>query len=86
VSLVIFDSGAPIGTGQAVYMTAVAQKLSGIDVDRGIEAFSRRSVAHGGSEWTRDDVQPPARHRLYRAVATSHFVLGPKDQRLPVNP
>jgi nitroimidazol reductase NimA-like FMN-containing flavoprotein (pyridoxamine 5'-phosphate oxidase superfamily) len=85
VSIVIFDSQVPIGTGQAVYMTAAAEELTGVGVDRVIQLFSRRSVAHGGSEWTRDDVHASARHRLYRAIASSHFVLGPQDQRLPVN-
>lgn len=86
VSVVIFDSRAPIDTGQAVYMTAAAEELTDVDLDRGIQLFSRRSVADGGSEWTRADVRRPARHRLYRAVASSHSVLGPRDQRLPANP
>jgi hypothetical protein len=30
-------------------------------------------------------VRPPARHRLYRATASEHFVLGPQDQRTPVS-
>jgi hypothetical protein len=32
-----------------------------------------------------DDAQPPARHRLYRARATEHYVLGPGGQRLRVS-
>jgi hypothetical protein len=27
----------------------------------------------------------PARHRLYRATASEHFVLDPHDRRLPVS-
>jgi uncharacterized protein YhbP (UPF0306 family) len=85
VSIVIFDSQAPVGTGQGVYMSAVAEELTGDDVDRGIGIFSRRSVAEGAAAWTADDVRPPAGHRLYRATASEHFVLGPQDQRTPVS-
>jgi uncharacterized protein YhbP (UPF0306 family) len=85
VSIVIFDSQAPVGTGQGVYMSAVAEELTGDEVDRGIRFFSRRSVAQGAGAWTADDVRPPARHRLYRATASEHFVLGPQDQRMAVS-
>jgi Pyridoxamine 5'-phosphate oxidase len=85
VGIVVFDSQAPIGTGQAVYMKAVAEELTGPDSGRGIDVFSRRSVEHGGSEWTLEDVQPPARLRLYRAIASEHFVLGAHDERVPVS-
>jgi nitroimidazol reductase NimA-like FMN-containing flavoprotein (pyridoxamine 5'-phosphate oxidase superfamily) len=77
VSIVIFDSRAPIGTGQAVYVSALAQELAGADLDRGIAVFSRRSEAQGASEWEPEDVLPPALHRLYRATASGHWVLDP---------
>jgi hypothetical protein len=32
-----------------------------------------------------EDVRPPARHRLYRAAASEHSVLGPQDRRMPVS-
>src|SRR6266545_1591101 len=35
VSIVIFDSRVPAYTGQAVYMSAVAEELTGEDLDRG---------------------------------------------------
>jgi uncharacterized protein YhbP (UPF0306 family) len=85
VSIVIFDSQAPVGSGQGVYVSAVAQELTGTDLDRGIAIFSRRSEAHGAGEWNLEDVRPPARHRLYRATASEHFVLGPQDRRIPVS-
>jgi nitroimidazol reductase NimA-like FMN-containing flavoprotein (pyridoxamine 5'-phosphate oxidase superfamily) len=81
VSIVIFDSQAPVGTGQGVYVSAIAEELSGTELDRGIGAFSRRSQAHGAGGWTREDVTPPARHRLYRATPSEHSVLGDKDRR-----
>jgi uncharacterized protein YhbP (UPF0306 family) len=81
VSIVIFDSQAPVGTGQGVYVSAIAEELSGTELDRGIGAFSRRSQAHGAGGWIREDVTPPARHRLYRATPSEHSVLGDKDRR-----
>jgi hypothetical protein len=63
-------------------MSAVAEEL--VAVDEAIEIYSRRSEAQGLGAWTREDVLPPARHRLYRATASEHFVLDPHDQRLPV--
>lgn len=87
VGIVVFDSQAAIGTGQGVYMSALAKLLDGGEIDRGIEAFSRRSVAHGGPEWTSEDVQPGAGLLLYRATAESHWILakdGRPDHRIPV--
>ncbi|HEX2182443.1 MAG TPA: pyridoxamine 5'-phosphate oxidase family protein [Rubrobacteraceae bacterium] len=84
ISIVIFDSRASIGTGQGVYMTAVARELADRDLDRSIEIYSRRSEAHGAREWTRTDVRPPARHRLYHATVSEHYVLGQRDKRMPV--
>ena len=81
LAIVIFDSHEP-GGWKALYMSAVAEQLT--DVDGGIEVFSRRSAEQGLPLWTRDDVLSPARHRLYRAAVSEHFVLDPHDQRLPV--
>src|SRR5215218_8829871 len=77
VSIVVFDSKAPIGTGQGVYMSAVAEEVKGVDLDRGIDIFSRRSEAHGAREWKLEHVQPQALYRLYRATASGHWVLDP---------
>lgn len=84
VSIVIFDSSVPIGTGRGVYMSAVAEELAGDERAEGIDLFSRRSLAHGGHEWTLEDVQQPARVRLYRANAVDHYLLGTDDRRVPV--
>jgi nitroimidazol reductase NimA-like FMN-containing flavoprotein (pyridoxamine 5'-phosphate oxidase superfamily) len=83
VALVIFDSHEP-GTWRSLYMSALATEVQGAAVDEGIEIFSRRSTKRGLPEWSRKDVQPPARHRLYRAAASEHFVLDPRDERRPV--
>ena len=87
VGIVIFDSHAAIRTGQGVYISAVAKLLGDDEAARGIEAFSRRSVAHGGGEWTREDVRPGVGLRLYRATADSHWILardGQPDHRIAV--
>jgi nitroimidazol reductase NimA-like FMN-containing flavoprotein (pyridoxamine 5'-phosphate oxidase superfamily) len=84
VAIVIFDSRAPVGRGQGVYMSALAEELSGEELDTGIAIFSRRSEAHGAGGWTPEDVSPHARHRLYRATASEHYVLDEQDRRTPV--
>jgi nitroimidazol reductase NimA-like FMN-containing flavoprotein (pyridoxamine 5'-phosphate oxidase superfamily) len=85
VSVVIFDTHAPILTGQGVYMAARAEEVMGAELDRAIEPYSRRVETHGGQAFAREDVRPPARHRLYRATASEHFVLSANDERIPVN-
>ena len=85
LSIVIFDSRQPEGTGQGVYMSAVAEQVTDPQVEDGIAAFSRRSREQGGVEWTAADARPPARHRLYRATAAEQFVLGDHDRRIRVS-
>lgn len=87
VSIVIFNSQAPIGTGQGVYMSAVTEQLTGIDLDRAIEIYSHTSLGHGGREWKPEGVQAPALYRLYRATVLEHWILDPAghpDHRTPV--
>lgn len=85
VGIVIFDSTVPIGTGQAVYMAAVAEQVTDDgEIARGFEVFSERSLAQGGRAWTPEDVGPSGRVRLYRALASEQFVLSPEDERLPL--
>lgn len=84
VSIVIFDSSVPIDAGQGVYMYATAKELADEELADAIETYSRRSLAHGGRKWTLENIRPPARLRLYRAVATKHYVLDEHDNRVPV--
>jgi nitroimidazol reductase NimA-like FMN-containing flavoprotein (pyridoxamine 5'-phosphate oxidase superfamily) len=83
LAIVIFDSHQA-GGWNALYMSAVAEELTHVAEE--IEIFSRRGEEQGLRRWTRDDVLPPARHRLYRATASEQFVLDPHDQRIPVSP
>ena len=82
VAIVIFDSHLT-GGWNAVYLSATAEQLE--DVDEGIAIYSARSEEKGFGPWGPDRVQPPAKHRLYRATAREHFVLDPHDERLPVD-
>jgi hypothetical protein len=75
----------PIGGAEAVYMDAVAEQLVGSELERAIEIYSRRSQDVGARAWTRADVTPPARLRLYRAVASARYVLGPGDRRIALD-
>jgi hypothetical protein len=90
VGIVIFDSRVPIGTGQGVYMTAIAEAVEPEGIERGIDVFSRRSLAHGGVEWTTADVETEGESaiRLYRATAVAHSILakdGRPDHRIPAD-
>ena len=91
ISIVIFDSRVPVGKGQAVYISAVAEELMGNDLDRGLQLYNGRfqdPTAHGVSVIVPEDVRTPALYRLYRAVALEHWVLDPAghpDHRMPVS-
>ena len=85
VGIVVFDSQVRIGTGQGAYMSGVARLLADGETDAGIAAFSRRSLAHGGHEWTSDDVRPGAGLRLYEATVDALWILakdGQPDHRI----
>jgi hypothetical protein len=83
LAISIFDSGQAPGTGQGVYVAAVGALVSESELDHGLAVYS----AHDDSlpAWTRADVLPPAKHRLYRAIATELFVLDSHDERQPVS-
>jgi uncharacterized protein YhbP (UPF0306 family) len=85
LTIVIFDSTQPIDTGRGVYMTAVAEQVAEADVDRALQVFSERSVRHGGEVWTRENLEPNAVFRLYRATASGHSMIGPGVPRAPVS-
>ena len=84
VGIVVFDSTVPEGSGQAVYVEALAAELDEAGREPGIAIFSRRSETKGAGRWGVADVSGPAPFRLYRARASAHFILSGNDQRLAV--
>jgi len=85
VAIVVFDSTAPVRQASGVYIEARGQELAGAALDDAIVVFSARSLEHGLSAWAAADVVEPAPHRLYRATASAHFLLGDTDERIQVS-
>jgi len=88
VGIAVFDSSAPIGTGQGAYMSAVAAPVDASEIEGAIDVFSRRSVRHGGLVWTPADVGEASGLTLYRAIADAHWILakdGTPDHRIPAH-
>ena len=69
VGIVVFDSRVPINGGQAVYLSAVAELVPVVDLDRCLDVFSRSSEDRGGSRWSRDEVDP---ERAFVSTAPRH--------------
>jgi pyridoxine/pyridoxamine 5'-phosphate oxidase len=82
VSVVVFDSRVPAGTGQGVYMSATAEALSGEELERGLAVYPG-STERGGWTMTPEQVQPPATYRLYRATVSEHSMLCPRPAGEP---
>lgn len=73
VSIVVFDSSVPVGGAEAVYMRAEAEQVSEPTSDDCAAAFRQRFETI--MVLTPEELQPPARLRLYRADVTQHWVL-----------
>ena len=90
LSIVVFDSKAPVGTGQAVYMAATAAEVDEVDLEGALGVYpGEDGLAAGARTMTAADVRPPSPYRLYRASVSRHWVLDPDaspDQRTPVDP
>ena len=68
-----------------MYVEATASQVADDRIDEGMKIFAGELVSQGLDEWSRDDVTPPRRLRLYQAIATSHFILADAtDERLSV--
>lgn len=85
LSLVIFDSRAPIGTGRGVYVAARADRPRDAELEHAVGVFSARSLAQGGVAWSVADVTGDARLRLYRATAVERWIGDRNDQRTPLH-
>jgi predicted pyridoxine 5'-phosphate oxidase superfamily flavin-nucleotide-binding protein len=90
VSIVVFDSRAPVGSGQAVYMAATAAEVAADDLERALAVYpGERGLRAGARAVTADQVRAPAPYRLYRATVSQHWALDPEvspDQRTTVAP
>jgi nitroimidazol reductase NimA-like FMN-containing flavoprotein (pyridoxamine 5'-phosphate oxidase superfamily) len=88
IAMVVFDSTVAPNTGQAVYMTATAGRVTDpAEVERGMAVFAARLGQE--DEWGTDRVTAPARLRLYRAAVDEHSILdpgSPYDVRVTVEP
>jgi hypothetical protein len=85
LSIVVFDSTVPLGAGQAVYMSGVGEELTGPDLARGVEIYPG-APERGAYTMTREQLQPPAAYRLYRARVSEHFIVCPRDGGDPCAP
>jgi hypothetical protein len=79
VSIVIFDSGIPVGEGQAVYIAATVARLDGADVEQGLTVYPGPPERCGDFRTSPDRLQAPGPYRLYRATATEHSMLCPRE-------
>src|ERR1700754_1272227 len=85
VSLVVFDSSRAPGEGSALYVSATAALAGREEFDGLLDLYHARSRERGWSGGDADAPREPARHRLYRAVATEAFVLDDHDERIRVS-
>jgi hypothetical protein len=82
VSLVVFDSRAPIGEGgeTAVYVAATARQVPADEVDQWLPLYAASTDMHTLSA---EDVSPPARYRLWVATASEWSMLCPRATGVP---
>lgn len=81
VGVVIFDSTAPAGTGQAVYMSARAEQVAEADIDPALAVYPGPQE-RGGHPIDAAEVRDSAPYRLYRATAREYSILCPRDSDL----
>jgi uncharacterized protein YhbP (UPF0306 family) len=77
VSIVIFDSTVPEGTGQAVYLSATAERVPDDDLDRALAVYPGRGL---GPQYTREQLAGLVPYRLYRATVYEHSILCPRGE------
>ena len=78
ISIVIFDSRAPEGTGQAVYLAATAEQVPDDDLDRALAVYPGPAERGLAPRDNREQLQAPAPYRLYRATVYEHSTLCPR--------
>jgi len=74
VSMVIFESAAPIGTAQAVYLKANAAPVSDDELDQHTDVACRPRFPEQQQPYPAARLRAPGPLRLYRAIVTEHSV------------
>ena len=91
VAITVFDSHAPIGGAEALYLEATAEFVPDEQCAASLALLNNRLPA--GKQLSLDDVGPAGPMRLYQATVTMHYVLirggdsrfdNVTDARLPV--
>lgn len=85
VSIVVFDSRVPPGTGQAVYMSALAEQVPDDAIEESLRIYPG-AADRGARTIDPAEVRAPGPYRLYRAAVSEHWILAPEgpDHRIPV--
>ncbi len=73
VSMVVFDSTAPIGAGRAVYLIATGERVPDGELES-CAAVACRARFPEQSPFPVEELRPHARLRLYRAHVTEHSI------------
>ncbi len=73
VNMVIFDSTAPIGSAQAVYLTGRAARIPDHELDQHVEVACRARFPEQ-QPFPAAELRPPEAFRLYRAEILVHEV------------
>jgi hypothetical protein len=73
VAITVFDSHAPIGGAEALYLEATAEPVAGHACRPALDTLNTRLPAH--QRLGLDDLEPAGPLRVYQAVITRHFVL-----------
>jgi hypothetical protein len=82
LGIVIFDSQQPPGTGSGLYMSASAEQVNESEVDLALETYPG-PPERGARRIARDEVDAEGPYRLYRATASQHFMLCPRETGKP---
>ena len=79
ISIGIFDSRAPEGTGQAVYLSATAEQVPDGDLDRALAVYPGPADRGLATHYTREQLRALLPYRLYRATAFELSILCPRE-------
>jgi hypothetical protein len=87
VSIVIFNSQVTPGGAEdhTVYLAGTADLVDEADVERGLEIYPG-PPERGGRRFLPAELRPPGPYRLYRATASQHWVLCPRETGQPCEP